>query len=76
MHFYSRRYLQTRFDLRNCNAMCAGCNRRHNEDPGPYLRFMNERYGGEAVADLDRLRRDGAKSATRSYSSRSNASGL
>jgi 5-methylcytosine-specific restriction endonuclease McrA len=44
-HFHSRRYLATRFDLRNCNAMCVRCNRRHNSDPTPYLRFMNERYG-------------------------------
>lgn len=60
-HFYSRRYLATRFDLRNCNAMCATCNRRHNEDPAEYLRFMNERYGPEAVAELDRLRSGGHK---------------
>jgi hypothetical protein len=32
-HFYSRRYLATRFDLRNCNAMCVNCNRRYNSDP-------------------------------------------
>lgn len=60
-HFYSRRYLRTRFDLRNCNAMCGGCNRRHNSDPEPYLRFMNERHGEGAVAELDRLRRDSRK---------------
>src|SRR5215213_10883624 len=60
-HFYSRRYLAVRFDLRNCNAMCAGCNRRHNEDPGPYFHFMLERYGGGAVAELDRPRRDRSK---------------
>ena len=62
-HFYSRRYLRTRFDLSNCNAMCAACNRRHNEDPEPYLRFMVERYGGEAVAELDVLRNDARKVA-------------
>ena len=55
-HFYSRRYLRTRFELTNCNAMCSACNRRHNEDPGPYLRFMAERYGAEVVAELERLR--------------------
>jgi len=60
-HFYSRRYLATRFDLRNCHAMCADCNRRHNSDPTEYLRFMNERYGEAEVARLDRLRRDGRK---------------
>lgn len=41
--------------------MCAECNRRHNSDPEPYLRFMNERHGEGAVAELDRLRRDGRK---------------
>jgi Bacteriophage Lambda NinG protein len=56
-HFYSRRYLATRFDLRNCNLMCVGCNRRHNEDPAPYLQFMLARYGAEVVAALDELRR-------------------
>lgn len=60
-HFHSRRYLATRFDLRNCNAMCAACNRRHNEDPGPYLEFMNERYGFDVVRELKRLRRCSSK---------------
>ena len=55
-HFYSRRHLAIRFDLRNCNAMCAGCNRRHNTDPSAYLAYMLERYGPEVVAELDRLK--------------------
>jgi len=38
--------------------MCPDCNRRHNEEPGPYLQFTNERYGEGVVAELDRLRRD------------------
>ncbi len=55
-HFYSRRYLSIRFDLRNCHAMCAGCNRRHNSDPAPYLAYMLERYGAKIVEELDMLR--------------------
>jgi hypothetical protein len=55
-HFYSRRYLAIRFDLRNCNAMCAGCNRRHNRDRRPYERYMLKRYGAGVVAELDVLR--------------------
>ena len=62
-HFHSRRYLATRFDLRNCNAMCAGCNRRHNEEPGPYMRFMTEWHGAEVVAELGSLR-DGTRKVT------------
>lgn len=55
-HFYSRRYLSIRFDLRNCNAQCAGCNRRHNRDRKPYERYMRKAYGPAAVAELDGLR--------------------
>lgn len=55
-HFYSRRYLTIRFDLRNCNAMCAGCNRRHNRDRRPYERYMRKAYGPAVVAELDGLR--------------------
>jgi hypothetical protein len=55
-HFYSRRYLSVRFDLRNCNAMCAGCNRRHNRDRRPYERYMRKAYGPAVVAELDGLR--------------------
>jgi hypothetical protein len=55
-HFYSRRYLSVRFDLRNCNAMCAGCNRRHNRDRKPYERYMLKAYGTGVVTELDQLR--------------------
>lgn len=55
-HFYSRRHLSVRFDLRNCNAMCAACNRRHNRDRRPYERYMRKRYGAGVVAELDGLR--------------------
>jgi hypothetical protein len=55
-HFYSRRYLSVRFDLRNCNAMCAGCNRRHNRDRRPYERYMLKTYGRAVVTELDELR--------------------
>lgn len=60
-HFYSRRHLAIRFNLMNCNAMCAGCNRRHNSDATTYLQFMNERYGPEAVAELGAMRAERRK---------------
>ena len=55
-HFYLRRYLAIRFDLRNCNAMCSICNRRHNRDRAPYERYMSNTYGAGVIAELDRLR--------------------
>ena len=55
-HFYSRRHLALRFDLRNCNAMCAGGNRRHNHDPSSYLTYMQDRYGPGVVEELGRLK--------------------
>jgi hypothetical protein len=55
-HFYSRRYLSIRFDLRNCNAMCSACNRRHNRDRKPYERYMLKKYGPAVISKLDGLR--------------------
>jgi hypothetical protein len=55
-HFYSRRCLGIRFDLRNCNAQCARCNRRHNRDRAPYEACMLETYGPAVVTELDELR--------------------
>ena len=55
-HFYSRRYLIIRFDLRNCNAMCAGYNRRHNRDRKPYDKYMRKAYGPEMITELDQSR--------------------
>jgi hypothetical protein len=55
-HFYSRRYLNIRFDLRNCNAMCSACNRKHNHDRRPYERYMRKTYGPTVITELDRLR--------------------
>lgn len=55
-HFYSRRYLSIRFDLRNCNSMCSKCNRRHNRDRRPYERYMRKTYGRAVIAELDELR--------------------
>lgn len=62
-HFYSRRYLTIRFDLRNCNAMCAACNRRHNRDRRPYERYMRKAYGPGVMAELDSLRMNLEKAA-------------
>jgi 5-methylcytosine-specific restriction endonuclease McrA len=56
-HFYSRRYLATRFDLRNCHAMCVACNRRHNEDSSAYMEFMKERYGPAVIEELNELKK-------------------
>ena len=36
--------------------MCGPCNRRHNHDPFPYMKFMQEKYGPDVVAELHELR--------------------
>lgn len=55
-HFYSRRHLSIRFDLRNCNAMCSSCNRRHNRDRRPYERYVRKVYGARVITELDQSR--------------------
>ena len=58
-HFYKRRYHSTRWSLVNCNAQTHRCNGRHNVDPFPYMRAMQERYGADAVVGLLKLRDSG-----------------
>jgi hypothetical protein len=55
-HFYSRRYLHIRFDLRNCNAMCAACNQAHHADQSAYLSYMLKRWGQRAIDELTALK--------------------
>ena len=55
-HFYSRRYLAIRFDLRNCNAMCGSCNRRHNADQSRYRMYRLKHYGPDVITELHELR--------------------
>jgi len=45
-----------RYDLRNCSAVCAGCNRLYCRDPRPYLAYMRAHYGPAVVTELARLR--------------------
>jgi len=36
--------------------MCGFCNRRHNRDPFPYMGYMQEKYGPDAVEELNASR--------------------
>ncbi len=51
-HYWKRATHATRFDLVNCNALCARCNYRDNIDHDPYSFAMLEKYGGEEMEKL------------------------
>ena len=59
-HFQTRLYWATRFDDRNVHAQCTRCNRTEGEK-GSYTRYLDKRYGTEAV---DALIRDSHRSHT------------
>jgi len=44
-HFYSRRYMSTRYDEDNCNAECRGCNSYDGDHLIGYQRNLIEKIG-------------------------------
>lgn len=55
-HFYKRGYLEITYDLRNVNAQCGFHNKLHNDDPFPYMNYMQKTYGPDVVCELNELR--------------------
>lgn len=55
-HFYSRRWLNVRWDLRNVTCQCARCNAIHNESAWPYLNWFLNTYSDHTLEELFALR--------------------
>lgn len=56
-HFYSRRWLNVRFDLRNVAAQCWNCNANiHAVNPWPYTQWFLDTYSTDVMAELFELR--------------------
>jgi hypothetical protein len=55
-HYFKRRFLATRWDLRNCNAQCSTENQEHNVNPFRYRAYMVERIGEDGLDELFALR--------------------
>lgn len=51
-HYYSRKVMPLRWDLRNCHPQCPECNARHETDHKPYTRFMLEEYGELGLSEV------------------------
>lgn len=51
-HFVKRGKKLLRYDLQNCNCMCASCNLRHNNFPGTYTRYIEVHYGLDVLHKL------------------------
>jgi hypothetical protein len=56
-HFYSRRWLNVRFDLRNVACQCWNCNANiHAVNPWPYTNWFLSTYSTDVMAELFELR--------------------
>lgn len=51
-HLIKRGKLTTRFDEKNCNALCTSCNYLDNHEPHHYVNWFLKKYG---QAEFDRL---------------------
>jgi hypothetical protein len=56
-HFIDRDQMPTRFDERNCHAVCEDCNCFDADHHGKYSQAMIKRYGVEEVQSLCRKAR-------------------
>lgn len=54
-HFISREVPSLRWDKRNCNPQCSGCNKIHQTNQLPYLKFMLKTYGQEVLEEFTRI---------------------
>lgn len=53
-HLFTRGFYSTRWEEDNAKAQCAGCNMRHERDPGPMTVVWLEEFGQEGYADISR----------------------
>lgn len=53
-HLISRGVHSVRWDLKNCNGQCPGCNQKHEYYPEYYFAAFVKKYGAEALEDLQR----------------------
>jgi len=51
-HLFSRLSYSTRWDERNAFCQCAGCNLRHEYDPGPLTLYYLSQYSKEDYEKL------------------------
>lgn len=51
-HFISREVLALRWDLKNCNQQCSGCNKKHQYNQLNYINFMIKNYGVEVLNEF------------------------
>jgi hypothetical protein len=53
-HICSRRYSNTRTDLRNAFCLCAGCHRRFTDHPREFSRFISDTWAEAYYDDVYR----------------------
>lgn len=54
-HYISRDKALLRYNTKNCNAQCWGCNVKHRYYPNFYAAAMYRKYGKKTMDELDRL---------------------
>ena len=54
-HYHNAGKQRIKYDLRNNNCQCQGCNERHNHYIERYEDYMLRHYGAEVVLELDEL---------------------
>lgn len=60
-HFYSRRYMSTRWDENNVHAQCRSCNRFEEGNKYKYGKALEKKLGLKELSKLDYKRSNSVK---------------
>lgn len=66
-HYVSRTHLSTRFDERNCNVQCVGCNVFKKGNMDEYALYMKREYGEGILEELNKLKHKSRKITRAEY---------
>lgn len=59
-HFQSRRHKAIRWEEKNTNSQCSGCNTFRNGEQFKFARYLDSRYGEGTAEEMERRRNDKA----------------
>jgi hypothetical protein len=60
-HFQSRRFLATRWDAKNCQVQCVGCNMFKSGEQWQFGMQLNAKYGAGTSAELEYVAKQSLK---------------
>lgn len=66
-HYVDRRHMATRFDEKNCNVQCPGCNTFREGAKDEYTLYLINEYGNDVLLELNEAKHSVCKWSKQDY---------